>query len=473
VNVAIHVLAALALYGFVRRTLAQGPLEARFGEASHALAFAVATLWLVHPLQTECVNYVTQRTESLMALCYLVTAYATVRSRGVDRWLAVAVAACAIGMASKESMVTAPLLLVAFDRLYVALPLRERIPLYAGLASTWGVLAALNWSGPRSDTVGAIGDLTAFDYAWSQCEIVVTYLLRAVWPHPLAADYGQPEPTSFLDVAPYAVLLALLVVSAFVVFVRRPRVGFPLMWFLIVLAPTSSVVPITSEVGAERRVYLPLAGLIALAVVGAYAVVRRRTRAVVGTCAIGVAVGVAFAATTVARNTDYRSEVAIWASAVEARPYNPRARNNLGAALEREGRGDDALEQYRAAVELDDDYASARYNVANVLRARGDLDEAVVHYRAALRSNPDNVSAHVNLGVTFQIQRRLPDAVRHYRAALELEPDLLEAHENLAWVFHLLGEEQRSREHLARALALDPESKVREALEGAAPPPGP
>jgi tetratricopeptide (TPR) repeat protein len=116
VNLAVHIGAALLLFGVVRRTLLSAPLRARFGSGPTALAFAVSLLWLLHPLQTESVTYVVQRVESLMGLFYLSTLYGAIRALeagpGTSRrlWTAASIAACVLGMGSKEAMVGAPIM---------------------------------------------------------------------------------------------------------------------------------------------------------------------------------------------------------------------------------------------------------------------------------------------------------------------------------------------------------------------------
>ncbi len=109
---------ALLVFGVVRRTLDGPGLKARFGACSAKLAFAVALLWTLHPLNTEAVNYVTQRTELMMALFYLLTLYASSRAWQAARaggWQPIAVVSCMAGMACKESMVTAPLMVVLYE----------------------------------------------------------------------------------------------------------------------------------------------------------------------------------------------------------------------------------------------------------------------------------------------------------------------------------------------------------------------
>ena len=133
-NTAIHIAAALALFGFVRRGLRLPRLRERFGAAADALGFSLALLWLLQPLQTESVTYISQRTESLMGLFYLLTLYAFIRAAGAPppdtgnapggprspiRWQLLAVASCFAGAATKEVIATAPLLVFLYDRCFV------------------------------------------------------------------------------------------------------------------------------------------------------------------------------------------------------------------------------------------------------------------------------------------------------------------------------------------------------------------
>ena len=148
VNLLIHLLAALALFGIVRRALVSERLRGRFGAASVWLAAAVAVIWAVHPLQTQAVTYIVQRGESLMGLMYLATLYAVIRAAETAsrRWIVAAVISCAIGMATKPVMATAPIIALLFDVIFVAgslkVALRRRWGLYAALAATWGIMAA-------------------------------------------------------------------------------------------------------------------------------------------------------------------------------------------------------------------------------------------------------------------------------------------------------------------------------------------
>ena len=110
-------------------------MQNRWGIAAVPLALAVAMLWAVHPLQTESVAYIVQRAESLVGLFYLLTLYFVVRGATSARaivWYAGSVVACLLGMASKEVMVSSPLIVFLYDRAFLAGSFREAWPGAAG-----------------------------------------------------------------------------------------------------------------------------------------------------------------------------------------------------------------------------------------------------------------------------------------------------------------------------------------------------
>ncbi len=466
VNVAIHLANAVVLFALLSRVLRGPRLRDRFGDSAAAVAFACALLWMVHPLVTESVNYVTQRTESIMAFFYLLTLYAAFRAHeGGWRWGVAAVAACALGMASKESMATAPLVVVLCDATLWSRPartvLRARWRLYAGLAATWLVLIALNIAGPRTATVGFATGVSGVDYLLNQCVVLVDYLRLVAWPNPLVLDYGYPRPLTPADVWPEATGLVLLALATIVALVRRPPVGFALACFFVILAPTSSFVPIASEVGAERRMYLPLAALVALVVIGVRRVVARSGAPWLAP-ALTIAAAGALAWTTVRRNADYRSELSIWQSAVAALPGNPRAHNNLANVLEEEGRLDDAIAHHRRAVALrgevmvrPEDRASGHYNLGRVLQVKGDTEAAIAQYELAVGEAP-HPRAHHNLGTVLHGLGRTTEAIAHLRRAVVIDPGAADSHSNLGFALLQEGDVAGAIAPLRRALELDP-----------------
>ena len=273
VNLVLHVLCALLLFGIVRRTLVLPSLH--LAERSTPIALATALLWLVHPLNTEAVDYVTQRTELMMGACYLLTLYAAIRARDSTRsvsgkrehwWLVLAVVACGLGMACKESMVTAPVMVWLYDRIFLDGTRRMRWQFHVALAATWLVLVALSWSGPRIHSAGWSAGVSAWTYLLNQAVMIARYLRLTLWPADLVLTYGYPRPLTLGNVLPAALLVVALLAVTVVSLRLAPRLGFLGAWFFVTLAPTSSIVPIATEVGAERRMYLPLMALVLLGV---------------------------------------------------------------------------------------------------------------------------------------------------------------------------------------------------------------
>ncbi|HXQ81282.1 MAG TPA: tetratricopeptide repeat protein [Opitutaceae bacterium] len=431
-NVLIHVLGGLTLFGLARRTLAGPALGGRFGRDAAAPALAVALLWSLHPLQTECVTYVSQRVESLMGLFYLLTLYCLMRSAGSPRpvrWQACAVAACLLGMATKEVMATAPLMALLYDRTFIAGSFRkawrERRGLHLALAATWLPLAALvaatGWSRGRS--AGFNAGVPAWDYWLTQLEAVARYAGLSVWPWPLVFDYG-PRVHAAAGVLAYALVVAVLAAATLVALWRRPALGFLGAWFFVILAP-SSVVPVATQSMAEHRMYLPLAAVAAAAVIGVHAVAGRRSWPILGLLALVLGF------LTARRNEVYASELSLWTDTVAKRPENPNARNYLGLALAGAGRVPEAIQQYRAALDIQPAYPGVLNNLGNALDRSGRTPEAIGCYEAALRLEPGFAAAHYNLAKALERSGRTAEAIPQFEEALRIEPGRADGHNDL------------------------------------------
>jgi tetratricopeptide (TPR) repeat protein len=460
-NVAVHALCALAVFGIVRRTLAKPGIAGRFGAGGLTTALLAAALWAVHPLGTEAVTYVSQRAESLMGLFYLGTLYLFVRagdSRAPAPWLAASALACLLGALTKEVIVTAPLVVLLYDRAFVAGSLagalRARWRYYAGLAVALAPLALL-FQGAGQRGVGFASGVGPLQYAWLSCRSVALYLSLSVWPHPLVFDYGPASAMQADGSAACVALVAALVALTVFALVRRPRGGFLCAWFLVVLAPTSSFVPLAFQPTAEHRAYLPLA---AVACAGALFARRLMGRwAAVPLAALVVALG--WLARE--RNLDYRSALSIWEDTAAKRPANPRAHCNLGVALAAvPGREAEAASEYGEALHLDPGYAEAHNDLGLVMaRTYGRFNDAAAQFTAAIRARPDYVEAHDNLGMALAaMPGRLPDAIREYAEALRLNPDYAKAHNDLGVA--LAGTPGRLADAAAEfkeALRLEPE----------------
>ena len=443
VNVAIHIVAGLLLFGVVRRTLT---IRGYPGPRACWLAFSVAAIWLVHPLTTESVTNIVQRAESLMGCFALLTLYAAIRSwqaaaatgqhRVAVLWSAGAVCACALGMATKEIMIVVPVLVGLYDATFVCgslfEPLRRR-HFYLALASTWAVLvlsiALTLANSAREFEPGRMGS-----YILSQPHVIMHYLRLAFWPHPLfhyiigGPFWFHPGIDSWFDWLRYAVPLGILLCGTLLAMLQRRPVGFLGATFFLLLLPTSLVATFTLI--QEHRAYLALAAVVTAAVFAAETVLRRAAARwrLAGTA---TAVRVLLLSLTLAglvygtrvRNADYRSDLTLWApddlplaftmlgnlamyhgqlseaeqvfttlvgAASDSRanepllPYRARALNGLGSVRALQGRWDDAQQLFGDALAQDPSYAPAENNLGVVLFGRGDRRAARPHLEHAV-----------------------------------------------------------------------------------------
>jgi len=500
VNLGIHLLCALLVFALLRRMF-QLPLVADWaGDSAQWLAASVALLWVVHPLNSEIVNYATQRTEALMALAWLTTLYCGVRSL-IDsrpmRWQMASVAACAAGMACKESMATAPVMMLlleaAFTRQSPVAIVRRRAGYYGALFATWIVLAAFIVEGPRWRSAGFSSGVSPWVYLLNQPPLIMRYLRLVFVPVGLVLDYGEPVVQSARAVWPAGLLVFLLALAAAAAWRVAPALAFFLAWFFITLAPTSSILPIATEVGAERRMYLPLIAVLAVLTMVGWEGLKRlaapaRSRAgralVAGLCVV-------LAALTALRNREYASTLTIWQTVVErwpgarghhnygielvaagrraegieeyrrAIPGNAEARYALGFELQADGRYDEAIEQYRTFISLkpeDINVPRAYHQIGRALLTQGKREEALAAFTDAVARMPRDEGSLAGIADTLLALDRLPEAVTAYQRYLRLFPNSVGGMMNLGLALVKLDRDAEARDMFAAVVQLEPDN---------------
>ncbi len=478
-NLLIHMLAGLTLYGTVRRTLLLGQFRERLGRIAGRLAFVIALIWAIHPLQTQSVTYLIQRAESMMGLFYLLTVYCVLRGASSDcnrRWYLAAILASALGMGSKGVMITAPVVVLLYDRAFIApsfrLVLRHRWGLYVGLAATWGVLCASGLvagvlSASRANTTVGFSykGISPLEYAATQPGVILYYLRLAFWPVGLCLDYDWPVARSAAQIVPPAIVLALLIGATIWALIRRPWAGFLGAWFFIILSPTSSFIPLRDPL-FEHRMYLPLAAVVTLVVIGAHLAWEALSsrwrlskwpqRMTISTLVAAVAIALGYG--TVDRNRDYHSAARMWTDVAASRPYSDRARYNLGVTLLREKKVQEAEIAFKQALHLNPRSDRALYNLGKICALRGDTSTALEYYLAALEVNPHLAEGHNDVANILARQGQPQLAIAHYHQAIRVNPGYVQAYFNLGNVLLAVGETDEAVEALTKAVQLAPQT---------------
>lgn len=502
VNLVIHLSVGLTLFGIVRRTLRGERLGPRYGYLSTGLAMAVATLWTVHPLTTQSVTYIIQRTEALMGLFYLLTLYCFIRAAspgGSKLWSLASIVVCMFGMATKEVTATAPLMVWLYDAIFLSSPrdaLKQRKKYYIALGLTWLVLVGIMAARYPLPSAGFSEHLpSAWEYARSQFGVILHYLRLAWAPTSLCLDYNWPVAQTAREIlGPMAIVGILVLATAWGIWKRHP-LGFLGAWFFIILAPTSSFVPI-ADLAFEHRMYLPLAAICTLIVVlFGDVLVRTGSRMIHSTKAASVIALTIFVAVTALlgrltyqRNEDYASALRMWIDVTQKRPLNARAHNNLGKAMHMQGSVSSAIAEYEEALRLNDQMAEARsnlgaayvqlnrinlayenchqavemrpewaeahFNLGIVLSRLGHVPEAIASYEKAISLRPQYPEAYFNLGNIYRRKNRLDEAIDAYQAALVDNPDYLEPLLNIVGVYRMKGDEGEAKKYLDEAYDL-------------------
>jgi tetratricopeptide (TPR) repeat protein len=483
-----HGLNAVLLAAVLRRTLRGPRLAPRFGERRAAgIALAVATVFAVHPLTVDAVAYPTQRSMLLMATALLTTLYATLRAQGAEhprRWRLLAIAALALGMGCKEELAAAPLLVVLFQRAYLDASWTEtarRWRWHAGLAGTWGVLLACVLLAPPNRTVGydALVPVSAGEWLLTQAPVVVHYARLALWPDPLLPVYDWPiVRTLGPSVLPGSLVLTALAGTAWL-WRRRPASAWlGTLWFLL-LAPTSSVLPIVTELVAERRTYLPLLALVVPAVLLLAGLQHRllggRAGLLVSSGVTGLVVLLAIARTR-AHAEVYGSDARLWDHCYR---HNELTNRSLAAGIVLANQA--ALLRQRGLVAASDELLDRaaqseamllgnRVALAASLLERGREPEALAQLRALLAEHPGQPTATITLCLALagsytrpgaappaDLPDRLAEARQRLEELLQERPQHAEAHNLLGIVLGRQGDEAGAESRFRAAVALAPD----------------
>ena len=487
VNLVIHLCNVVLVFLFTRRVaelagMGRPPL----------VAVAVAALFALHPLQTQAVSYVSQRSEALasglylLALLLLLGAQRSGRSpRGIALYLA-GLAAFVLGLGAKVIVVTLPAAYLLLAWVVPSGRARASLgtwPRRLALIAPWGALMlfvstrTLQSFGGSSHVGFQIENLSPATYFVTEWKVLVTYLRLLVWPAGQLVDWFF-EPARLADPATLGslALLLLLAAAGIALVVRGYRrddeagaasrvAGFGVLWFFLVLAPTSSIVPL-ADVIEEHRVYLAGWGMLAALVVLAERLLHRvrPDRRVAAGGAVAALVLCTLAGLAWHRNGVWTSRLALWSSEVARRPENFRAHANLGYAYNERGRYDEALREYQEALRRSAGRPQSQWliasNVGTALMNLGRYREALPYVERAMELRPDDPDPVFNLA---HLRMSLGDAAQAEALALralKLNPRHTTAMNLLAQIRLDARDSAGAIEWLERAIQANPDDSA-------------
>lgn len=459
-NILIHALAALTLWGVVRRTLQLPVFANRFSRDATWLAWLAAALWAVHPLQTESVTYLVQRAESLVGVFYLLTLYCFIRYTTAHNrfWFAASLSVCLLGMGTKEVMATAPFVIFLYDRTFISGTFRkawqQQGRLHLGHACTLLLLGTLVFSSrARGSSVGASDVVTHWNYLCTQAYALVRYTWLSFCPSSLTLDYGTLVITDAFTIVSCGAIVATALGITIWAIVRKPILGFLGAWFFALLAPSSSFIPVNTQTIAEHRVYLALAAIILATALTSHKLLGRHAWVLL------VLLIVPATAATVARNHVYLSEVGIWQDSLTKQPTNYRAWASIGFfRLHIDNQPAEAKRYLERAVELKPNYMHALNRLGHALIKLGQTKEGIDLVEKSLVTDPNSMALNAGAGSAYIDAGLYERAVSHLQKALEPDPASSAINRNLAISLTKLGRDTEAEPHFRTALENEPDS---------------
>jgi hypothetical protein len=468
VNIVLHATSAVLVYLAIEKLLAICGARPRV----QWIALLGSAVFLLHPLQTESVDYIAGRSELLCALFVLAAwlLFLNGFNEKTTPWRAAAIMLCAAAaVISKESGVCLAGLIVATDLYFkkesLSAQFRKRIFLYAPamiglIVAAIVILRAL----ATSTTAGFASGATPFEYALTQCRAIAIYLRLFLFPVGQNVDWQLPFYHSFRDSQAllYVFGMALLISLIVWLYNKARLVSFGLLVFLLTLAPTSSFIPVQDAM-AERRMYLPIVGLgIALAGVlnlaGGLLGGEDRRMAVLTRIATP-ALLVVLAVVSYNRSSVWSRDTLLWEDAIARNPGNVRALSNLGGSLMLGSDCAGAVREYKLIVDMQGmDELNGR-NLGSAYECSQQPDLALSVYRRLVAAHP-NADVYVRIGFLEGVRNNVDASLDAFGRALKLDPNNASAYAFRGVARFALNNPAQAREDFRRALALDPNNVV-------------
>jgi tetratricopeptide (TPR) repeat protein len=437
----------------------------------------VAGLFAWHPLQVEPVAWAADRGDVLGGCFWMLTLWAYVRyaqsqkgrspqASALNYLLALAFFAC--GLMSKPTLITLPFVLLLLDywplhrfelaALHLQLAILRRLVLEKlPFVALSGVSGFITFLGEKSSGSIALNEKLALSQRLGNALVsYVRYLGKTLWPARLTIYYPYSGTWPRGLVIGAGILLMAISLVAIRWGRQRPYLLVGWLWFLGTLVPVIGLIQVGGFAMADRYSYLPLIGVLVLAIWGACELTRRWRCHVIALSAAGGAVIVLCLTLTHQQLGDWKNSEALFRHALAVTENNSLAHNNLAYALLGKGQTDAAIGQCQEALRLNPDYAEAHNNLGNALGMKGQTDAAINQYQQALRLKPDYADAHHNLGNALGMKGQTDAAIGHYQQALRLKPDIAEAHNNLGTALAKKGQIDAAISQCQEALKLNP-----------------
>jgi Tfp pilus assembly protein PilF len=458
--VVLHALNATLVFAFLWALL--GTVASLTTGERLAVVLGVALVFAIHPLQAESISWMSGQTQMLCTAFGIGCLWAYIA--GANRWVVGALFVAAL--LSKPMAVSLPFVMLAMD--YFPLQRLEQVSLWRLLREkavllTLVVIAAVVTMiaesrgglmvSPERISPLQHGLLTVQSLAFYPWKLVLPIWLSPYYP----LSWGLSLPLPLI----LASTLFVVGVTLLSVYYRRRVPALVAGWgaYVMLVLPVSGLVQVGVQAVANRYAYLAMLPLL-LVVAGAAVWLWRRcaTTARLVLACLFVCELCGFGLSTRRQIPNWHSDEKLWRAALVRFPNSAMAQYDLATTLANQGKEEEAIGHYEAALRINPNIGPAHNNLAAALANLGRVQEAIEHYEAALRINPNYADVHHNLALALANQGRVQEAIEHYEAALRIDPNNAAAHNNLAVALAQLGRKQEAIGHFEEALRINPDS---------------
>jgi tetratricopeptide (TPR) repeat protein len=441
-NVILHALAAYLIY-----------LLLKLISKNKMASLLAAIFFLIHPVHTEAVTYISGRADSLVTIFILSSLLCYIKRKTI-----LSISFFIAGLLSKENAVTLPFLIILYDAYFSDfgtgkkrnyLPYFTLLVLYAFLRTS-----VLNFS--NRPVLNIQGDF--FLKLATSLKSVLIYLGLILFPVNLHMGRTLPVLNSVFNagVITTVIVLSLLIIAVVRLRKRQRLVSFGVAWFLLTLIPVLGVfMPSKNIVMAEHWLYLPSIGFfMALGVIfGKFIELNRKTAFI---SASALLIPLIFL--TIRQNATWKDPVNFYKRIIHYSPESTKAHFNLAAVYENNQDYDKAIQEYKRTKEIDPGYFWIHNNLGNIYTAKGLYGSAAEEYKQSIKSEPDHFLTYNNMGNLYALRQDYEQAIAQYKKSIELNPYYSESHNNLGLVYLAQDNLKESETEFHEALKLDPDN---------------
>jgi len=473
-NLLIHCLNAFLVYLLIKLIGRRHQLSA---------AFFGSMLFLCHPIQTEPVNFITQRFVLMGSFFYLATLVLYIKSRKAHNNTFYYISSLITAMAAmfcKEFVVTLPVMLAVYEFYFLSaladtwqnrcsrllpffvivlivpillLRMPSGVSIVANIAESHFIQTDSTQKGIKHiDITRDYSSFSRKQYFLTELNVVCTYIRLLFLPVNQNFDYDYPI-SSHMDAKTAlcgAFLLGLLALAA-VTYKTYRIVSFSILWFFIALSVESSFIPI-GHVIAEYRLYLASVGFVLLVT----ALIYMRKAGQKPLNMIAAAILIVFSILTYQRNRVWKDEIILWNDTIQKSPYKARPYLSRGWLYYTQGNLTQASADYDKAIELNPKYAEAYFVRGFAFYSRGNSAQAMSDYNKAIDIDPRFAKAYYNRALVYHNQGHLSQAMPDYNKAIDIDPNFADAHNNRGWAYYTQGKSAQAIADFNKAIEIDP-----------------